>query len=337
MDLEVGYTGEITIIYPNMSIRTHTELIKMKKEIINRCYNRQLKWKEAAKLLCIHPKSLSRLKKNYEKYGECVLIGRKPGPKHFTPDNRTPENIEKIVEDLALMNPGMGPVPLADKLSDDYDVNLNQATIYRILKRRNIRYTIHYQRWKQAPTLYCLDEPGVELQLDGCYPYGRSRKIVCYDSLDDCSRWAYGRCYPGVESDDLAIRYVSELVMRAPFRIQAIRVDNRYGKKFEEHCKGIGINVIRNDAYSPEQNGKIERFHKTSKRELFWQIPWGISLDELNYQYGLWLNHYNYSRRHGGFGMNRLTPAKKLVKTWLQLLAQSDLKKVTGILQQYKI
>ncbi|MCF7845966.1 MAG: hypothetical protein K9L85_01885, partial [Candidatus Peribacteraceae bacterium] len=46
---------------------------------------------------------------------------------------------------------------------------------------------------------------------------------------------------------------------------------------------------------------------------------------------------YNYFRKHGGFGMNRLTPVQKLISTWLQLLGQADPKKVTGILQQYMI
>ncbi|MFH1375673.1 MAG: hypothetical protein ABIH35_03325, partial [Patescibacteria group bacterium] len=44
---------------------------------------------------------------------------------------------------------------------------------------------------------------------------------------------------------------------------------------------------------------------------------------------------YNYYRKHGGFGMNRLTPIQKLISTWLQLLGQAEVKKVTGILQQY--
>ena len=318
-----------------MPRNTHNQLISMKKEIFKRCLRKQMKWKEAAKILGIHPKSLSRLKKRYELLGDCALIGRKPGPKRYTPDNRTPEHIEKLVEELAERCPQLGPLPLAEKLEDDHSIKLNQSTVYRILKRRRVRYTTTYKRWKQEPKLYCLDEPGIEIQLDGSYPYGRSRKIVCYDAIDDCSRWVYGKCYAGVESDKLAVQYVSELVRKSPFRIQRIRVDNRYGKEFEIYCNKLGIEVIRNDAYSPEQNGKIERFHKTSKREFFWNLPWNISLENLNYQFQLWLKHYNYYRRHGGYGMDRMTPAQKLATNWLQLLSQFETQKVTGILQQY--
>ena len=294
-----------------------------------------MKWKEAAKLLGMHVKSLSRLKKHYERLGDCALIGRKPGPKRYTPDNRTPEEVEQLVEELARANPQLGPLPLSEQLSGSHEIELDQSTVYRILKRRKVRYTTTYKRWKQNPKLYCLDEPGIEVQLDGSYPNGRSRKIVCYDSIDDCSRFVFGKCYRGVESDELAVQYVSELVRKVPFRIQRLRVDNRYGKAFEEHCNSLGIQVIRNDPYSPEQNGKIERFHKTSKREFFWRLPWDIPLEEMNYRFKLWLFEYNYFRKHGGFGMHRLTPVQKLIQTWLQLFGQSEIKKVTGILQQY--
>ena len=48
-------------------------------------------------------------------------------------------------------------------------------------------------------------------------------------------------------------------IKNAPFRIQRIRVDNRYGKKFKEYCESLGIEVVENEPYCPQQNGKIER------------------------------------------------------------------------------
>ena len=314
---------------------THIQLLTMKKEIFKNCYHGMMKWKDAAAILKLHPKSLSRLKKRYEQLGDCALVGRKPGPKHYTPQNRTSLEVERIVENLAERHLQLGTLPLSEKLFELRGIKLNQSTIYRILKRRRVRYTTTYKRWKQKPKLYCLDEPGIEIQLDGCYPHGRSRKIVCYDSIDDCSRFVFGKCDAGVESDELAIQYVSELVRKAPFRIQRIRVDNRYGKRFEEYCGSIGVKIVRNDAYSPEQNGKIERFHRTSKQEFFHKLPWDTDLTTLNYHFSLWLHEYNYFRKHGGFGMNRLTPVQKLISTWLHSLNYTNPKKVTGILQQY--
>jgi len=110
-----------------------------------------------------------------------------------------------------------------------------------------------------------------------------------------------GRCFER-ETADNAVIFVDELVRKVPFKIQRLRVDNRYGKKFREYClKTYGIAVIENEPYSPEQKGKIERCHKTLKREFFYRsCSFTDSLEVLNLKYALWLAHYH--RRHRGLG-----------------------------------
>lgn len=325
---------------PGMPKRTQEQLIAMKQTIIERCLARQLRWTEAAQLLQMHPKALSRLKRQYLAHGVVALSGQKPGPKPNTPPpNKTPTDIAQLVMLLAQCHRDLGPVPLADQLQNQYGVTLHPTTIWRILKRQKIRYTAEYKRWKHDPKLYCLDQPGEELQLDACYPFGRQRQVVSFDAIDDCSRTIYGKCYDR-ETTDNAIRFVTELVGRVPFRIQRLRVDNRYGQKFTLYCETmLNIQVITNDPYTPEQNGKIERFHKTLKREFFWKhCAFSDSIDLLNYKYWQWIQYYNYQRKHGGYGMHRLTPAQKLASTWHWSLAQQLIsypQKVTGTLQQY--
>lgn len=313
----------------------------MKKQLIERCLKRQMLWKDAAAILQMHAKALSRLKRNYLKYGDAALLGRKPGPKSYSPPvNKTDEGIEDIVASLAIAHPNEGPQPLADRLADTYAVSLHQSTVYRILRRRKIRYGQNYRRWKDNPQLYCLDAPGEELQLDACYPYGRFRKICSFDAIDDCTRFTDGKCYDR-ETAENAKLFVDRLVKAVPFRIQRLRVDNRYGRGFREYCRtAYGIEVIENEPYSPEQNGKIERFHKTLKREFFYRYcSFTDSLELINYKYALWLKHYNYCRRHRGLGMNGLTPAQKLssmiFKETVNTLILNP-QKVTGTLQYYK-
>jgi len=315
---------------------TQGELIAMKKQVIEKCLNRQLRCKDGANLLQMHPKAFSRLKSRYILDGETALMPKKPGPKKFTPINRTPEIIEQLVEDLAIKHPNLGPFPLSEELFDKYNIKLDQTTVWRILKRRKIRYTKEYRRWKEKPKFYCLDTPGLELQMDGCYPFGRSRKIVHFDAIDDCSRWIYGKLY-NREDADSAIDFVKQLINNIPFRIQRIRVDNRYGKEFREYCNSIGIEVIENDPYTPKQNGKIERFHKTLKREFCWKYcSYHDTLECMQYKYNQWQNYYNTKRRHGGYGMNRMTLQQKIASTlFLSLNNINYPQKVTLILQQY--
>src|SRR3989344_1068393 len=320
---------------------TQEALIAMKKQLIDRCLKRKMLWKDAATILQMHAKALSRLKKNYLLYGDAALLGRKPGPKSYSPPvNKTKEGIEDFVCALAIAHPSEGPVNLADRLRDEHGIDLDQSTVWRILKRRKIRYGRDYQRWKDDPQLYCLETPGEELQMDACYPYGKARRICSFDAIDDCSRYIDGQCYDR-ETADNAKLFVDRLVRSVPFRIQRLRVDNRYGRGFKEYCqKTYGIEVITNEPYSPQQNGKIERFHKTLKREFFYRYcSFTDSLETINYKYALWLPHYNYYRRHQGLGMNGLTPAQKLSslifkETVNTLIINSQ--KVTGTLQYYK-
>ena len=323
-----------------MRRNTQEETIMLKKNIIDRCLARNMLCKDGAKLLVMHSKAFSRLKSKYIKYGIPALVGKKPGPKEGkTAFNRTSEDVEDIVVALALRYPYYGPVPLADELEKQTGIILNSATVWRVLKRTKTRYVRDYKRWKQEPKLYCLETPGIELQMDACYPYGRDRKIAVFDAIDDCSRFVYGQIY-STENDCNAIDFVKNLINRTPFKIQRIRVDNRCGKQFLSFCEYIGIDVIRNDPYTPQQNGKIERFHKTLKRELFWRhCSFQDSNEILQYKLSQYLKHYNYQRKHSGYGMNRLTPAQKIALVTLNNYSLSLIypQKVTLTVQQYKI
>jgi len=320
---------------------TQGELIAMKKQVLDKLVSRMLTRDQAASFLSMHPNAVSRLKKRYLEYGADVLIPEKPGPKNVENiHNRTPEWIERIVCDLAIKRPDLGPQPLAELLLDSYGIKLDQATLWRILTRKKIRYSTEYKRWKQdaPPKHYCLDTPGLELQLDGSYPFGRSRRIVCFDAIDDCSRWVCARLYDR-ETAANAIDFIKYLMKVAPFKIQRIRVDNRYGKELKEFCDNNGIGLIVNDPYEPKQNGKIERFHKTSKREFFWKYcSFHDSQEMIQYKLNQWLNYYNTKRRHGGYGMNRMTPSQKIASTlFLSLNNINYPQNVTLTMQQYTL
>ena len=309
----------------------------MKQNIIESTLSKEMKCKDAAKALGIHKKAFSRLRSRYKESGIQALIPVKPGPKVGSPPrNRTPEWIEEIVCDTAMFNPFMGPIELADKLFDDHSIALDPTTIWRILKRKHIRYNLDYTPIpKKEPTLYCLDYPGQELQLDASYPFGRSRDIVCFSAIDDCSRYVFGMMCDKDNAKN-AIKLINYILERSPFPIRRIRVDNRYGKLLKWYCENRGLELIENDPYAPTQNGKIERYHRTLKTRFFYgQCSFQDDMETLEYKLQLWLQYYNNKRRHTGYGMNKLTPREKIIKIMFQQLGNTQTKKVTLTLQSY--
>lgn len=223
------------------------------------------------------------------------------------------------MENLARCNPHLGPVPLAWKLEKEENIRLNATTIWRILKRRKVRYGTNYSRYKEDSKLYSYDEPGAELQFDTSFPFGRKREVVSFDAIDDCSRFVLADLY---ETNTIknAVDFIHRLVSVFPGRIKAIRTDNQFDtKEFRECLTSYGITHIVNPPYTPEHNGKIERFHKTMKREFYWRcIRPTDDLEYIRYQLKLWLYHYNYERPHSGLKMNGRTPAQKLASSYLE-------------------
>lgn len=264
--------------------------------------------------------------------GEAGLMPKKSGPKGGTAWNRTPEEIEDLVVMLARDHPFKGPEWISDELLSEYGQTLNQSTVYHILKRRKIRYYESYAHKRRKKKAYCLDIPGRELQLDVCFPFGYARKEVVMDAIDDCSRFVFARVMPN-HTEEAVIAFLQELIDHCPFPIEIIRTDcgKEFGKAFDEFLAKHGIEHKKNPPYTPQHNGKIERYHRTFKEEeaCFW--PFHATQEELNYRLGLWLNFYNYKKRHTGLGMNKMTPVQKIAYT---LINNSFNENVNLILQQ---
>ena len=189
--------------------------------------------------------------------------------------------------------------------------------MYRILKRRNIRYgkTWSGPRYRKPTQLYCHKEAGIELQMDTKYPFGYKTGKVMYTVIDDSTRFAYAKTYETANGAN-SLDFVKEVIKRFPFEIQKIRTDN--GKEFihgefRNFLVENDINHRFNTPYCPEQNGKIERFHRTLNEKLIYiHLSPQESIEEIEYKLQLFLGWYNYEKRHNGLDMNGLTPAQKI-------------------------
>lgn len=271
---------------------------------------------QAAKDLNISRQTMSKWHSRYQRFGQEGLIQtrkQRQGPAH----NRTSTEVEALVAKLARTYFTDGVETLHDHLAYEYNITLHPTTIYRILKRNNIRYTDVYtttkRQWKKK--LYAHQTPGTELQMDTKYPFGYKKGRVIYTIIDDASRFVYAYGYEKANQEN-TLDFIQRVQRNIPFPTHKIRTDQ--GREFiansvKAYLASQGITYRNNTPYCPEENGKIERFHRTLNEKA---LPYGFnernSLEDLQYRLNLFLKYYNYHKRHRGLGMEGLTPFQKL-------------------------
>ena len=253
----------------------------------------------------------------YKRFGVDGIIRNRNKRRYRPAHNKTPEALESCVINLSFKHSADGVETLADWLQYEYNVTLHPTTIYRILKRNNIRYTKYYEttkkRWKKQ--LFSLQTPGQELQMDTKYPFGYKQGKVIYTIIDDASRWAFVWSYERANATNTE-DFVKRVIKRAPFTIQKVRTDQ--GKEFTNFKLKKLLNkhhIVhrKNTPYCPEENGKIERFHGTLNQKAFrYGFPPNQTIDQMQYRLNLFMHYYNYQKKHRGLGMNGSTPMEKL-------------------------
>lgn len=290
---------------------TMTELrIKLVKEIVLK----QRKVKEVAEILWVSRQSVSKWKWKYIQEWDSGLIPKKSWPKSWTCWNQTEAWLEDEICRIAKENPYEGPIWIRDEIDDIYSISINQATVYRILKRKGVRYYSWYRGSRKKRKLYVKDIPGRELQLDVSFPFWYQRSLCIYTAIDDASRYVYSKILDR-HTEVSTLRFLEEVVEHTPFKIHAFRTDQgrEFSRLVTQYMKSKWIEHLKNPPYTPQHNGKVERYHRTMKEKCCAYWKFNADIDELNYQLKLWTYHYNNKKRHYWLGMKGSTPEKKLL------------------------
>ena len=290
--------------------------IMLKKEKLEAILRKEKKVKEVALEMNVSRQSVSKWLARYRRFGEESLYEKKR-KKYPAAHNKTRPEVEEIVMDLAKRYWNDGVETLSDRLFEEYRIELHSTTIYRILKRNNVRYNRHWNGTKkrQKKKLYCHQQVGKELQVDTKYPFGYKVGIVIYTAIDDCSRVAFAHLYNTANAEN-SVDFLRRLQRHMPFDIIKVRTDRGtefVNRKVTNYLRSQDIEHRKNTPYCPEENGKIERFHGTLQQKSI-RISWKNtdSFEELQYKLKQFLQYYNFRKRHRGLGMNGLTPFQKL-------------------------
>lgn len=294
------------------------QYMQLKENKLKAIINKKKTVVTVAKELNVSRQSVHKWLNRYKRFGiDGLIIQRRSYS--CVAHNRTSPEVEQLVINVAHEYFADGVETLHDRLEYEYNLTLHPTTIYRILKRNNVRYTDKYfrtkKKWKKQ--LFSHQTPGQELQMDTKYPYGYKQGKVIYTIIDDASRWVFVWSYETANAVN-TVDFLQKVLKRAPFFIQKIRTDQGtefLNRKTEEFLSENSIQHRRNTPYCPEENGKIERFHRTlNEKALRYGFKPSYSLDEMQYQLNLFLHYYNFQKKHRGLGMFGMTPMEKLQK-----------------------
>lgn len=249
----------------------------------------------------------------YANHGLAGLVDRSSKP-NSCPHQMSAEVEARIVE-MRREHPGWGPRTIEHRLGRaGVEPVPGRTSIYRCLIRHGLitpearkRKRADYKRWERSRSmeLWQMDVVGGVRLVDG-----GEAKIVT--GVDDHSRF----CVSAFVTPRATARptcLALALALRTYGLPEAILTDNgkvftgRFGKGtsevlFDRICRENGIKHLLTAPRSPTTTGKVERFHKTLRRE-FLDGKVFVSVEDAQAQLDGWVREYNFERGHQSLGM----------------------------------
>ncbi|HKN20095.1 MAG TPA: IS481 family transposase [Terracidiphilus sp.] len=265
--------------------------------------------KTAAARFSVSAKTAAKWVERYRQFGAAGLADRSSRP-HSSPRQTSFLLVEKVVALRRLCHNGWHIAR---------DVGLSRATVSRILRRarlsrwRDLHPRPPVERYEHAAPgdLVHLDIKGMtrfgEVSLRGDGRLRGKRKhpglLALHVAVDDHSRMAFTRLLPDQKAET-TIGFLHEAVeffARYGIGVRALLTDNGSSyrsRQFARACQQLAIKHRRTKPYSPQTNGKAERFIQTALREWAYAKHWTDS-DQRDLHLPPWNDYYNRERPHG--------------------------------------
>jgi transposase InsO family protein len=256
-------------------------------------------------------RTLHRWLVRYASDGMSALADKSSRPDRC-PHQMTPA-IEARIVDLRRAHPSWGPRTLLNKLRREVEHPPSRSAIYRCLVRQRLidpkprrRQRSDYKRWerKRSMELWQIDVMGNIQLID-------ATRMSVVTGIDDHSRF----CVMAKIVERATARPVCDALVEALERHgvpEQILTDNGKvftGRRaimptnvlFDRICLNNGIKHILTAPYSPTTTGKIERLHKTMRKEFFSERTFE-TIEEMQRALDAWVADYNADRDHQAIG-----------------------------------
>lgn len=245
--------------------------------------------------------------KNYREDGMSGLSNKSTTPR--TQPNETPIRIKERVIELR-HETSLSAKKLSWKLEKE-GIQISERTIGRILKKEGLTRK-YRQRKKSYQRKKIKLLPGELLEIDIKYVPNKvsGKRYYQYTAIDCATRWRYIEIHDQ-QANYTAISFLKKLIEVFPGNIEAVKTDNAaiftnrytgYSKSidpinprlhpFDIYCKENDIVHYLIDPGKPQQNGKVERSHRTDQEHFYDRVKFNTG-EELRYKAKLWNMYYN--------------------------------------------
>lgn len=286
--------------------------------------NKEIKLVDVVKVCPHSQRTLERWLSSYKKNGLDGLEPKSTKPK-TNPKETSIRIKEKVIE--LRKETKLCAKKLKWKLEKE-GVILHKNTIHKIIKQEGLTRKYRTRKLKYKYIKIPLNK-GELVEIDVKYVPDLigNKQYYQFTAIDCASRWRYLKIYDDYSNFN-SIKFLEELIKVAPFRVRAIKTDNgsnftnRYAgylkssdplnprlHDFDLLCQRFNIIHYLIDPGKPQQNGKIERSHRTDQ-EMFYERNKFKTLEVLETKIKLWNEEYN-NLEH--CSLNGKTPNEMLV------------------------
>lgn len=259
--------------------------------------------------------------RRHDEGGEDALQDRSSRPKTL-PNATTKKTVRRMVQ---LRRRKKAAWEIAQELE------MPVSTVSKHLKREGVGRIWRVEEEEDPPRRYEHAAPGDLLHIDakklaringvGHRIHGDRRRQnrgvgyeVVFVCVDDYSRLAYAEVYPS-ENAAGATRFLRRALawFRSlgiePKRILSDNAKCYSSNAFSGLCKREGLRQSFTKPYTPQTNGKAERFIQTMKRRWAYRFVFRTSVMRAE-SLRPWVKHYNHERPHRSLG--KRTPMQRL-------------------------
>ena len=252
---------------------------------------------------------------------------------YYKPRARKPKSdkdIMKRIRKIADKRPTYGTRRMAAQLSRDMQIPVNRKQVHRIyvklgwIQAQKEVPRVVYKRKK----LFIPSGPNQLWQIDITYVFcGKDGWCYCFNIVDVFTRKWITYVFKTEATSEIAVALVVKGLSTIPeedVKGLCIRCDNGTqftSKHFRGNMKQLGVKYEYIHVNTPEQNGHVESFHGTLKKEYVWPHEFG-SFQQARKIIKKAHIDYNESRIHSALGY--LTP-NEYVYLWNE--AKEDVNK----------